>query len=497
MVAPSAREDARGGGRGVCGGAGKSGGPQGGLPAPVADPAAVALKADGEKADEDDFDGVIAGGLFVQAQDTGRVLLIQRLPDKHDDDSAYARWEAPGGCLDVDDPGVWDGALREWEEETGATLGEDAEHAGSFLSPDGCYQAFVVRVPCEAELDLSPQADEVADIGWWDPADLGDDRVRDKVQELLPSLDRFLAPAAVSKATAGGFHRHTDRITAHYAHQIARAIAAIFPRDLIDAAIRHARGETVDAYKPAADPFAVQKRAGDAGAYATPGEPEPLVKRSPIPPQLVQRAISILNNGLSTAGKLKAVLGDLWGDAGLQGANGAAEAANGVMLASLQGVVRELPDDYWSDWRPGWGQAAARAADGGLARLLDEADVTIRGITGTTLDRLGNVIAEGVQAGDSVDKIGRAARAIVADPQRAWLIADTEAARAMTATSMDTYRANGVPQLDWLLQDDACDLCQENADAAPLPVDGDWPNGPPPVHPRCRCALAPNLDRGE
>ena len=84
----------------------------------------VSRKAVGEKADDDDFDGVMAGGLIVQAQDTGRVLMIQRLPDKHDDDAAYARWEWPGGCLDVDDEGVWQGALREWEEETGSALGE-------------------------------------------------------------------------------------------------------------------------------------------------------------------------------------------------------------------------------------------------------------------------------------------------------------------------------------------------------------------------------------
>lgn len=571
--------------------------------------AGSALRKGDGKAGQDDFDGVIAGGLAVQAQDTGRILLIQRLPDKADDDNAYARWELPGGCLDQTDPSVWDGALREWEEETGAALDENAEHAGSFLSPDGAYQCYVIQVPSEAGLDLSPQADEVADIGWWDPSSLGsDDRIRDKVQEMAPGLERFLSacpgqdmmadknaaeiaqtPAAAGdsvrpdediakdapreppnlreatdpaercgtcemfvadrrvcwgygdwavtpaqtcdswqvsptgqtvkvravppgssdgerapgvdralrgtgrrqldpevgglptapggsarKSSPAAFHRHTDKIVGHYAPLIASALEDMLPANALHAAVQAARDE----YKPTKDPLAAQKRA-------------------PIPPAIAQRAIAVLNNGLSTAGKLKAVLGDLYGDAGLQGANGAAKAAQGAMLASLQSVVSELPDEYWSTWQPGWGAAAAKDADGGLADLLAERDITIKGIQGTTLDRLGNTIADSIANGDSVGATQKLVQDYVSDPTRSYLIADTEQARAMTAASMDTYVQNGVEQLDWIAEDDCCDDCQANADASPVSIDDGFPSGDVPVHPRCRCATAPHIDAGD
>lgn len=180
-----------------------------GRPFPVADTGpgqgSAARKGDAPKpektkADEDDFSGVVAGGLIVQAADTGRVLMIQRTPDKHDDDAAYARWEWPGGCLDVDDVGVWQGALREWEEETGSTLSEDAEHVGSFLDGDGRYQAYVIRVPSEDGLEFDPQPEEVSSVDWWDPADLTDGQVRDKVQENLEPLQRFLIGGGAVKA---------------------------------------------------------------------------------------------------------------------------------------------------------------------------------------------------------------------------------------------------------------------------------------------------------
>lgn len=395
--------------------------------------------------------------------------------------SDATRWEWPGGKLDATDPTVWDGALREWEEETGATLPDDAEHAGSFLSADGVYQAYVIRIPHEADLTFDLQPEEVSDVAWWDPTDLeGNDLVRDKVQENLPLLRRFLIGGEASKSaiSAARFHRHTDRIVAHYAPLVTQALRAMIPAGTIQHAIQAAQGESPDAYKPTSDPFAAQKRA-------------------PIPKDLAQRAISILNNGLSTAGKLKAVLGDLWGDAGLQGANGAAEASQGVMLSSLQSVVSDLPDDYWDNWTPGWGEAAARAADGGLADLLGQADVTIRGITGSLLDRLGNTIAQGVQNGDGAEAIGRACRDVIADPSRAFTVADTECARAMSATALSTYQQNDVQMLDWLAEGDACPDCQDNADASPVAIDDGFPNGQmPPQHPRCRCSLAAHIDTG-
>jgi 8-oxo-dGTP pyrophosphatase MutT (NUDIX family) len=150
------------------------------------------------KGDDDMPLGRRAAGIAVQAEDTGRVLLIQRVPDKHDDDDAFARWEWPGGKLDgggdgtVADTSVWAGALREWHEETGAVLPEGTKPLGGWVSDDGEYEGFVVKIPCEADLTLNPQPEEASQAGWWDPDELDDDSVRQKVHDDLDSIKPIL-----------------------------------------------------------------------------------------------------------------------------------------------------------------------------------------------------------------------------------------------------------------------------------------------------------------
>lgn len=199
--------------------------------------------------------------------------------------------------------------------------------------------------------------------------------------------------------------------------------------------------------------------------------------------------MSVLSTAQTDGQTLRAVLTELYGDGYLTAAHQAAHQAGGTIVASLREVSVTVPDGYWASWTPGWGAAAARAADGGLASLLDQAGVTVRGITGTTLDTLGDTIAAGVSAGDSVDRIARSLAGIVMDPDRAWLIADTELARAMSAASMDTYQSAGVAEWDWLAEADACPECAANADDGPYPV-GAGPSVP--EHPRCRCAVSPH-----
>ena len=142
------------------------------------------------------------------------MLLIQRTPDKHDDDSAFARWELPGGRLDggdddsVDsDPSVWAGALREWCEETGATLPEGSAPCGGWVSDDDVYEGFVVLVSAETDISLDPDPSETSAARWWKPEDLADPRVRDKVQEQLGQITPLLKSAKWED-----FHHSTDKI---------------------------------------------------------------------------------------------------------------------------------------------------------------------------------------------------------------------------------------------------------------------------------------------
>lgn len=215
------------------------------------------------------------------------------------------------------------------------------------------------------------------------------------------------------------------------------------------------------------------------------------------PPELVSAAVAALRARLRPPGRLTRALHGLYGDAALQAAHAASEQLGTTMGAAYASLTQELPADYWSDWTPGWGDAASQAASGGLRQLLDNAGVQIKSIVDTRLDDLGNVIASGITAGDGVDKIARDASGLLSDPSRAFMIADTETARAMTAQTMWDYQQAGVGQVEWLAQDDACELCLENEAASPINLGDEWPNGAPPVHPRCRCALTAAVDTGE
>ena len=189
--------------------------------------------------------------------------------------------------------------------------------------------------------------------------------------------------------------------------------------------------------------------------------------------------------------ELEKVLTELHGDSLLQGAHDAAEAAHVPVVASLADVADSVPGGYWDSWVPGYGEAAAQAADGGMRALLDGAGHTIVGLEDTTIDRIGQMVSEGLGRGDSIQTVGKAIRAEVEAPARAELIANTEYARAMTTASEQTYAESGVvEEEEWLGEGDMCPECQVNADASPIKQGDDWPNGSVPVHPRCRCAQA-------
>lgn len=158
------------------------------------------------------------------------------------------------------------------------------------------------------------------------------------------------------------------------------------------------------------------------------------------------------------------------------------------IVATAYGPAADLAS-YWDSWTPGSADAAALLDNGGLADLLAQADITIKGIAGTTLDRLGTLLANGAAAGDSVETISRSLMDLLDDPVRAMTIANTEVARAVSTASLDTYGANGIEQWDWVLSPGACDECVDMEGDNPHPLDDDHP----PLHPNCRCAAAPVL----
>ena len=188
--------------------------------------------------------------------------------------------------------------------------------------------------------------------------------------------------------------------------------------------------------------------------------------------------------------KLKAAL-----DAALaDGYSGGSLAAVQQLPAGADPGVAALfgpdPKTAWSEWQPGNVEASQLLDDGGFKALLDQSDISIKGITDTTYDRMGTILSGGAASGASVDDIASQLYAILGDSSRASMIATTELARATEAASFDRYGANGVTQWEWILSPDACPYCQEQADANPHNMEDEKP----PAHPWCRCASAPVAD---
>jgi len=153
------------------------------------------------------------------------------------------------------------------------------------------------------------------------------------------------------------------------------------------------------------------------------------------------------------------------------------------------GAVGEIATGIdWSAWAPGDGLAALKVADGGLADLLSQAGITVKGLTDTTIRQIGDMIGAGLQAGDNVDTIAGSMWGLLGgDTYRSLMIAQTEVARAMTAATADVYAQNGVRRWDWMTTSGACTACLDRESRNPH----DLASEKPPGHPMCRCAMAP------
>jgi len=124
----------------------------------------------------------VAAGLAVVANDTGRVLMIQR--PLQDDDTNSGKWEFPGGKIDGREVAIQT-ALREWKEEVGLDPPTPTEPPKRWDSSDGKYAGFVVHVPTEDTLDLNarnlfsdPDSEVNGVVAWVHPRDLPQHNLR-------------------------------------------------------------------------------------------------------------------------------------------------------------------------------------------------------------------------------------------------------------------------------------------------------------------------------
>jgi ADP-ribose pyrophosphatase YjhB (NUDIX family) len=127
-------------------------------------------------------------------------------------DPAAGKFEFPSGHIEGQET-PRQAAVREWQEETGLQF-PDGEWTGSWTSPNGVYQGFVLTIPHESDLDivfdrmpgtnpdLDPDGDGAEAILFMDPSDLpGNPAVR---MELLENIDAVMAALGCTPDCCGG-----------------------------------------------------------------------------------------------------------------------------------------------------------------------------------------------------------------------------------------------------------------------------------------------------
>jgi SPP1 gp7 family putative phage head morphogenesis protein len=197
----------------------------------------------------------------------------------------------------------------------------------------------------------------------------------------------------------------------------------------------------------------------------------------------VQRNVDPNSSALTDAFK------KLYGDAGMSGTKHAMDEMGGAakLGSGMSGLVGGMD---WSKWKPGNPVAAEKVAGKDLNELMRNAGVTVRGIEQTTLNRMGDVIAQGLEAGSTYQEISGNISTMLDNPARADIIAITETNRAFNASAIDEYKASGMEGWEWLAYAGACDICGD--EEGPHDFGDDYP----PAHPSCRCAVVVQLPDG-
>ena len=162
----------------------------------------------------------------------------------------------------------------------------------------------------------------------------------------------------------------------------------------------------------------------------------------------------------------------------------AAQVSNPDQPATETPAGQYVTSIDWSAWTPGDAVAALVLKDGGLADLLDARGIWIKGISETTVNSIGNRIAQGLANGDGVPQISASIRDYLGSSDRADMIATTEVARAQNEGQSQELQGMGFDQWEWMAYDGACDDCMDK-DA----VIFNWGDPVPPAHPNCRCSI--------
>ncbi|MCU1494855.1 MAG: phage portal protein family [Acidimicrobiaceae bacterium] len=163
-------------------------------------------------------------GIAVKAQDTGRVLMLQRALD--DTDPASGKLEFPGGHVEAGEDSQ-DAAQREWQEEVGMPL-PVGNVAGSWTN--GIYRGHVHVVPAESGVVINPDRPKVRNPDhprgkyqetavWMDPDHISDnpavrDEVKSSASTWLPVVKAAQSTEGVRSDFGSWFDANSERLEA-------------------------------------------------------------------------------------------------------------------------------------------------------------------------------------------------------------------------------------------------------------------------------------------
>lgn len=194
---------------------------------------------------------------------------------------------------------------------------------------------------------------------------------------------------------------------------------------------------------------------------------------------------------------LRKVLPNAWTEGWALGQQSAvASAASRSVQASA-----DLPAVNWGDWHPGDPEAAYQVSGSGLRDLLASQEVTIKSITGSRLEELGDILARYISSPEterpllpepvppmySVDALAQELEGVLDNPERALMVAHTEIARAQSQAAQWVFQQMGVGLVRISTAGDTrvCPRCAAAESAGAQPV-GEYTV---PLHPMCRCAV--------
>jgi hypothetical protein len=158
---------------------------------------------------------------------------------------------------------------------------------------------------------------------------------------------------------------------------------------------------------------------------------------------------------------------------------------HGMMTASkIHHFAETAPEDLPTD------ATSIVAAD----YASQSAGQLVTGINSTTLKIIQTAIETGIDEQLGVFGTASLLQDTVSNmtQYRSQVIATTEMNDAMSESMLRKLGSIGVEWKQWITGTQCCDICADNEDSSPIPIDAVFPSGDdrPPAHPNCRCAIA-------